>query len=314
MWGGGAVKTQAAVNDFLHSRRALDASDETITWYEPKLQRFARFCPKLPKDPRPIEAYLGGLKPAEPGKQYSLSTKRNHFNALRALFRFISERRDSRNPMAKMRAPGRDSNDEPMATLEADEMMKLLFSSSSQRDSGILTLLEDSGIRSGELAGLRKQDIEAETITIRGKTGKRQVAISEETRRLLLSLVAQDSKDEYVFHGHKGPLTRHGIYRIVHAHMKRAGIQGPKLGPHRIRHAFGKNYLVNGGDLRSLQLLMGHKRITTTQKYTTLLAKDIIEKHHQFTPLRSAHAAAQQSFLDGQAVKEAEAILERSSE
>ncbi|MBA7468793.1 Tyrosine recombinase XerC [subsurface metagenome] len=309
------MKTEQAINDFLLSRLALNVSQATITWYQAKLQRFARFCSKLPKDPRPIEAFLAGIKPAEPRRQYSLSTKRNYFNALRALFKFINDRHDRRNPMSKMRAPGH-SGDELMATLEADETMMLLFSSSSHRDRAILTLLVDSGIRSGELAGLRKQDIGAETITICGKTGKRQVAISEETRRLLRSLVAEEnSQDDYVFHGHKGPLTRHGVYRIVHEYMKRAGIQGPKLGPHRIRHGFGKNYLVNGGDLRSLQLLMGHKRITTTEKYTALLPKDIIKKHHQFTPLLSARAAAQESFFDKTLImKEVEEIMAKSEE
>jgi len=308
------VKTKAAVNDFLHSRQALNLSQESINWYQAKLQRFARFCPKLPKDPRPIEAFLASLKPSEATKQYSLSTKQNQFNALRALFRFISERHGSRNPMAKMHPPRGDSDEEPMATLEADELMSLLYSATTLRDKVILTLLVDTGMRSGELAGLHKQDIEAEMVTVRGKSGKRQIPISDETRRLLLSLIiAEDSKDEYVFHGHKGPLTRNGVYRIVHGHMKSASIKGPKLGPHRIRHGFGKNYLVNGGDLRSLQVLMGHKRITTTQKYTTFISKDIIEKHHKYSPL--GRLTPQLSFLDAdkdRAIKEAEEILERN--
>ncbi len=314
------MKTEAAVNDFLHSCLARNLSQETINWYQAKLQRFARFCPKLPKDPRPIEAFMAGLKPSQATKQYSLATKQyslatkqNQFNALRALFRFLSERHEIRNPMAKMRPPGHDSNEEPMATLEADELMMLLYSATTLREKAILSLLVDTGMRSGELAGLRKQDIGAEIVTVRGKSGKRQIPISDDAKRLLLLLMADDSKDDYVFHGHKGRLTRHGVYRIVHAHMKRAGIQGPKLGPHRIRHGFGKGYLVNGGDLRSLQVLMGHKRISTTQKYTSLALKDIIDKHHRFTPLRSAHAAAQQSFPDtGLAIKEAETIIKEA--
>ena len=309
------MKTQAAVNDFLHSRLALSLSQETIIWYQAKLQRFAWFCPKLPKDPRPIEAFLASLKPSEATRQYSLSTKRNQFNALRALFRFISERHGTRNPMAKMHPPGRDSDEEPMATLDAEELMSLLYSATSLRDKAILTLLVDTGMRSGELAGLRKQDIEAEMVTVRGKSGKRQIPISEDARRLLLSLIiAEDSKDEYVFHGHKGPLTRNGVYRIVHGHMKSAGIKEPKLGPNRIRHGFGKGYLVNGGDLRSLQVLMGHKRITTTQKYTTFISKDIIEKHHKYSPL--GRLTPQLSFLGADKdwiLREAATILERKS-
>ncbi|GAH80217.1 unnamed protein product, partial [marine sediment metagenome] len=65
-----------------------------------------------------------------------------------------------------------------------------------------------------------------------------------------------------------------------------------------------------GGDLRSLQEIMGHAHIGTTQKYTSLNLSDVVAKHHQFTPLRAAHAAAQESFFDkGQAIKEVEEIL-----
>jgi hypothetical protein len=92
--------------------------------------------------------------------------------------------------------------------------------------------------------------------------------------------------------------------------MEKAGIRGPKLGPHRIRHAFGKNFLVEGGDLRSLQEIMGHTDIKTTQKYATLNLTDIIKKHRKFSPLRAAHAAAQQGFFEKDSIlEEAERIL-----
>lgn len=304
------MRTQAAINEFLNSRKSKpDLSEFTITWYQAKLQRFAQVCPKLSKKPEPIEAFLSTIKS-------SPATNLNYFNALRAFFRFISERHNVRNPMAKMHAPSikKGKSKKNRATLEPDEEMRLLESvpEANLRDRVILTLFIDSGIRSSELAGLRPQDIWLETVYVRGKSGEREAPISEETRRLLLALIATNGKSEYVFNGHKGPLTRNGIYRTVSAYMRKAGINGPKLGPHRIRHAFGKGFLVNGGDLRSLQLIMGHERITTTQEYANLAITDIIAKHHQFTPLHSTHAAAQQRFRDmdkDQAVKEAEAIL-----
>lgn len=193
-------------------------------------------------------------------------------------------------------------------------MMQLLLasSSSSLRDNALLTLLIDTGMRTSEAAGLRKQDIKTDTVTVRGKTGEREIPISEETRRLLLALITD--KAEYIFNGHKGPLGRHGIYRIVHACMEKAGIYGPKLGGHRLRHAFGKGYLVSGGDLRSLQQIMGHANITTTEKYAALTLDDTIKKHHQFSPLRLTHAAAQESFFSKpEVLREAEEILKGSS-
>jgi len=132
-----------------------------------------------------------------------------------------------------------------MATLEASELMRLLHSAQNLRDRAVLTLIMDNGMRAGEVCSLLKHNIKQETVVVCGKTGWREVPISEETRRLLLQVAAK-SPDERVFHGHKGPITRFGIYHIVREHMEKAGIRGPKLGPHRIRHAFGKNFLVAG--------------------------------------------------------------------
>lgn len=300
------MKTQTAIDEFIHSCIAANLSPVTIAWYTAKLGKFANSYPKLPKKPGKIVDFLAGIQ-GEP------ETKQAYYRVLRVFYRFFRKRHKFPNPI--------DLIDQPrcpkkvMASLEADQTMRLLNSASNLRDKTILTLLVDTGMRSGEVAGVRKQDIQAETVMVRGKTGEREIPISDETRRLLLALIASNgSKDNHVFQGHKGPLTRHGVYRIVFAHMKKAGIQGPKLGGHRIRHAFGKGYLVNGGDLRSLQEIMGHANITTTEKYTALAKRDVIEKHHKFSPLRAAHAAAQESFLDKDlAIKAAEEILERST-
>jgi site-specific recombinase XerD len=144
-----------------------------------------------------------------------------------------------------------------------------------------------------------------------GKTGEREIPISDETRRLLLALASGNGKDDFVFHSQRGTLTPSGMYQIVQKHMLKAGIAGPKLGPHRCRHAFGKNYIKNGGDTRSLQEIMGHTNISTTEIYVELSKDEIVAKHHLYTPLRSVHAAAQYNLLDKACVlKEAEKILE----
>lgn len=296
------MRTQAAIDEFLHSCIAANLSPVTIAWYTTKLGYFANSCPKVPKKPGEIVEFLAGIQ-GEP------ETKHAYYRALKVFYRFFRRRYNFPNPIELIDPPRCPRK--VMATLEADQTMRLLNSASNLRDRTILTLLVDTGMRSAEEAGLLKQDIKAETVIVRGKTGEREIPISDETRRLLLSLIASNSsEDDHVFQGHKGPLTRHGVYRIVSAHMIKAGIQGPKLGGHRIRHAFGKGYLVNGGDLRSLQEIMGHANITTTEKYTALAMHDVIEKHHKFSPLQAAHAAAQESFFDGgQAMKEAEEIL-----
>jgi integrase/recombinase XerD len=167
----------------------------------------------------------------------------------------------------------------------------------------------DNGVRADEVCSLLKHNIKTETIIVHGKVGWREVPISDETRRLLLQVAAL-SPDDYVFHGNKGPITRHLVYAIVRRALERAGIKAPKLGPHRIRHSFAKNFLIQGGDLRSLQEIMGHADIKTTEKYATLNMTDIIKKHQQFSPLKAAQAGVQGSLFDtGAALREAEAIL-----
>ncbi len=297
------MRTELALREFINSRISLNRSPRTIEWYEDRLIPFAISCPTFPRRPEPIEQFQATV-------QGSPETKRGTFNALRAFFRFICKRHRVPNPIDVIDPPPRSKT--LMATLDAQELMRLHHSAQDPRNRGIITLIMDNGVRAGEVCSLLKQNIKEETIIVYGKTGWREVPISDETKRLLLQ-VAATSPDGHVFHGHKGPLTRFGIYRIVREHMEKAGIEGPKLGPHRIRHAYGKNYLVEGGDLRSLQEIMGHTDIKTTQKYAALNRTDIIKKHHQFSPLRAAHAAAQESFFDEAikeaALKEAEEIL-----
>jgi integrase/recombinase XerD len=296
------VRTDQALREFINSRISSNLSPRTIEWYEHRLRSFVKFCPSLPRRPEPIENFLSGV-------QGSPETKRDTFNALRTFFKFISQRHRIPNPMEAVCPPRRPKT--RMATLEGFELVMLLDQAEDLRDRAILTLLVDNGMRAGEVCSLLKHNIKKETVLVCGKTGWREVPISEETRDLLLQVAAQ-SPDERVFHDdHKKPISRFTIYRIVREHMEKAGIKGPKLGPHRLRHAFGKNFLVEGGDLRSLQEIMGHTDVKTTQKYATLNLTDIIKKHQKFSPLRAAHAAAQESLFPAEALKEAEEILRR---
>jgi len=294
--------TELAVREFIASRIAANLSPATISWYEDRLLPFARSCLALPRRPEPIEEFLGTI-------QGSPETRWDYYRALKTFFKFMSSRHRLPNPMDAIKPPRRPKT--LMATLEASELMRLLQSAEEPRDRAILTLIMDNGVRAGEVCSLLKHNIKQESVVVHGKTGWREVPISDETRWLLLRVAAK-SPDEHVFYGHKGPITRHLIYAIVRRHMEKADIKGPKLGPHRIRHAFGKNYLVEGGDLRSLQEIMGHADVKTTEKYATLNLTDIIKKHRKFSPLRAAHAAAQESLFDKDSIlKEAELILTR---
>jgi len=300
------VRTQQAIEKFLSNRQARNLKPSSIQHYQNLLTKFAQFYPELPTDPEPIEAFLTSLNIAP-------ETRLTYYAIIKAFYHFLFQRRYvSSDPMTQISRPRCTSK--VMPTLEPEQTMRLLNAAHSLRDRALLTLFVDTGIRASEAASLRQQDIKVDCIKLTGKTGERQVPMSDETSRLLSALITANIKSDYVFISHKGhPLDGRGIYCIVHKLMKEAGIQGPKLGPHRIRHAFGKGYIVSGGDIRSLQQIMGHAKITTTEKYAALNLKDITAKHHKFTPLRAAHAAAQEVLFKDEAIKEAEAIINNNA-
>ena len=298
------MRTEQAIREFLASRTAQNLSKETIAWYKGRLYPFERACPMLPRRPEPIEMFFSTMT-------WSHETQWDVYRALKTFYKFLAARRHVPNPMLEIKAPRRPKI--VMPTLEANEIIKLLHTADNLQDRAILTLMIDTGVRSGEVCSLLKHNIRQETIIVQGKIGWREVPISEETRELLLQ-VAATSPIDYVFHNSTGQIGRHSMYDLVRGYMKKAGIKGPKLGPHRLRHAFGKNFLVQGGDLRSLQEIMGHADIETTQKYASLNLNDIVKKHRQFSPLRAVHAAEMAELLNPvEAIKEAEAILLKGS-
>jgi integrase/recombinase XerD len=301
------MRTEEATNSFLGSCAARNLAPATISWYRQRLVRFSKCYPELPEDIEPIEIFLAGISG-------SAECKHAYFRSLRALYYFTEPRYHITNPI-------KGNNVEPvrhkkvMPTLEPDEAMRFLLTAGTLRDRALFTLLLDSGIRTTEAATLRQRDIRQDTVIINGKSGEHEVPISEETRRLLLALIALIGPGEYVFtNGRGGPLSRHTVYKLVREHMKTAGIYGPKLGAHRLRHTFGKTYLATGGDTRSLQRIMDHKNIQTTEKYANLNMGDIVKKHHQHTPLKLIHGAAQGMLFKNEAIEEAEAIMNESSE
>jgi len=165
-----------------------------------------------------------------------------------------------------------------------------------------VALALDSGVRASEFGRLRICDIGKDTIWLWGKGRRRlQVPISPETRHLLQLLidVAGHDPKSLLFPGHNGKLiSRFAVYRIVRQCLNRAGIAGPKRGPHLLRHSLATNFLANGGDLSTLQKIMRHRSITTTQKYIHLAMLTVVEQHSKYSPLRDAIRGAQGNFFN----------------
>ena len=134
-------------------------------------------------------------------------------------------------------------------------------------------------------------DVGQDTIRVWGKGNKQiSVPISPETRQLLQVLIDQDGSqgaDGPLFRGESGaPLERWGVYRLVRRCMDRAGIKGPKKGPHCLRHSLGRHHIASGGNAFTLQRILRHRDIETTQKYVNLQIDEVIKGHHEHSPLR----------------------------
>jgi len=164
----------------------------------------------------------------------------------------------------------------------------------SLRDKSILEVLFSTGLRVSELCSLpRDIDLSSDELSIRGKGGKvRVVFLSEHSKSTLKAYLAKrDDMDDSLFvkvggEKHKGdesfPLTRRSVERIVKHYATKAGIMSKKVTPHVIRHSFATDLLSNGADLRSVQALLGHANIATTQIYTHVTDTHLKNIHKQF--------------------------------
>jgi integrase/recombinase XerD len=290
------VKTSETIKRYLESCRARNLSAKTIAWYGWLLGKYCRTYKELPTDPAAVEKFLATV----PGGD---ETRHGYYRALRALYNWTcgTEKKPGRyklpSPMTKVLAPRRKKK--TRWYLSTTELGWLMATPLSPRDRTLVMVLIDTGIRIGEALNLAREDVQKDTLLVDGKTGPREVPVSPETREKLMELAAKG----FVFQGVKGRMTHSGAYRTVRLALRRAGIPAKKWGPHTLRHTFGRHYILAGGDLVSLQRILGHTNIKTTQIYAEMDLRDITLQHHRFTPLKLALDGAQAIFWGRAAVE-----------
>ncbi len=226
------------------------------------------------------------------------STQNYHLIALRAFLKFLA-RMDVRS-LSPEKIELSKQEQRQVEFLETDELDRLLAGPSSQqglvalRDRAILELLFSTGLRVSELAGLKSENVnlKRDEFTVRGKGGKLRV--------VYLSSTAKESLQEYLAHrrdaspylfishdraqkgrGQSGGLTPRSIQRLVEHYAVQAGIT-KHITPHTLRHTFATDLLMGGADIRSVQSMLGHASITTTQIYTHITNRQMKEVHHKF--------------------------------
>lgn len=231
------------------------------------------------------------------------NTQNYHLIALRAFLKFLRKRDvESLNPerIELAKVGGRD-----LDLISADELNRLMNGPKGDelpalRDRAIMELFFSTGLRVSELCNLNQDlDLSRDEFSVRGKGEKvRVVFLSESAKKAIAAyLKKRGDMSEALFvsygpayakasAGKKGQmdlprLTPRSVERMIKAYAVKAGITR-KVTPHVIRHSFATDLLQNGADLRSVQALLGHANIATTQVYTHVTDKHLREVHKAF--------------------------------
>lgn len=249
---------------------------------------------------RDLKAKLGTFK-ARSGKALSVRTKNYHLTVLRAFLRYLlqDEELDVYPPDRIQRFK---EEERQVKVLYAEELQRLLQSPNTttktgKRDSAILHLFFSTGLRLAELRMLNRKDLNFDTreISVRGKRGKIRVVFLSDVcvERLKEYLDCRldhlsplfirniDAAKDMMPPGEEFRLSRISIYNIVKKYALQAGIVSDPS-PHTLRHSFATDLLRNGADLRSVQELLGHKDLSTTQIYTHVTNPQLKSVHDKF--------------------------------
>ena len=229
------------------------------------------------------------------GETLSKKTQNYYLIALRAFLKYLARQEVKTLPAERIELA--KTNERSLDLITSYELNRLMQAPDgndikSLRDKAILELLFSTGLRVSELCSLsRDMDLRSDEISIRGKGGKvRVVFLSDDSKRNVKKyLDARKDMEDGLFvkvgseinSKKTGPLTRRSIERIVKHYAIKAGIS-KKVTPHVIRHCFATDLLSNGADLRSVQALLGHANIGTTQIYTHVTDKHLKDIHKRF--------------------------------
>jgi integrase/recombinase XerD len=231
------------------------------------------------------------------GRGLSARSVARHLISLRNFFRFLArEDRIQSDPTAEVDAPKLEQTlPRYLTTEEVDTLLRQpdISAPPGLRDKAMLELLYATGMRVSELVHLRWSDFDSGLGIVRclGKGNKeRLIPVGKSALRAVeaylvggRSAFCKNSPQPFLFLNWRGgPLSRVGFWKILAAYGRRAGISVP-LAPHLVRHSFATHLLERGADLRSIQLMLGHSDISTTQIYTHVLTqrlKQVYQTHH----------------------------------
>lgn len=296
----------ALVTDFLeYLELERNASQLTIRNYDHYLKRFLEFAKDIePKNidlvtVRRYRLFLSRWTSPLTGKPLKRVTQNYFMIALRAFLRYLA--RVDVVTLSPEKVELGDQEKSPLKVLDDSNLRQLIDAPDTSkkngiRDKAILETLFSTGLRVSELASLNRDTINLNRreFGIVGKGGKERVVFLSDSAALWIEKYLEARKDTFKplfirFQGKVDPtengasmrLTSRSIERIVEKYVKKLGL-AVKATPHTLRHGFATDLLINGADIRSVQEMLGHSNIATTQIYTHVTNKHLKDVHKAF--------------------------------
>lgn len=306
---------QLAVSDFLeYCELDRNLSAKTIRMYAYYLEFFGAWLVSETGNKKPevesihedtirqFRLYLSRQYRSQFQRELSRHTQNYFLVALRSLFRYLTRMR-KKVLSPEMIELGKQRDRE--INFLSEEHLSHLFDAvkgidePALRDRAILEVLFSTGLRVSELTALNRDTVNAKTreFGVIGKGGRARVVFLSDRAREALGAYLNARKDPYnpLFIRYSGPtpdpeltdeklrLSVRSIERMIDKYKKRASLHGKRVTPHMLRHSYATDLLKRGADIRSVQEMLGHKNIATTQIYThvtNLRLKEIHEKYH----------------------------------
>jgi len=294
------------------SLHAEGKSAKTVEWYIAILDTFYRYLEDSMVPPEldeltinTVRGYILYLqkKPRfqnhpflrETGEYLSPRTVQCHVRSLKAFFSWLHrEGFTDENRLQKLKLPKAPRT--VIEPLRSDEISRILgatskVTSAAIRDHAIVITLLDTGLRASELMNLKLEDahIEQRSLKVMGKGNKeRVVPIGTVAQKALLRYIyhsrPESNNVDYLFLTLDGyHLGINGLKLMLSRLAARSGVE--RLHAHLCRHTFAVNYLLNGGDVFSLQQILGHSSLDMVRNYLTLTSSDVKNQHHRFSPM-----------------------------
>jgi site-specific recombinase XerD len=274
-----------AVELFLAAKAAEGASPRTIEWYRMITVRLVRALGADRSvdglDPAELRAWLVELRTT-----LAPVSVAGYVRTLRVLGNWLAA--EGLAEASALRGLRRPRVPHKIIEPVADDLLRRLLSVCSVRDRAIVLLMLDTGLRVSEVAGIRLGDLRPDgTLKVRGKGSReRMVPVGSTARQAIVRYLGQRGQgkpDDALLLGRRGEISPRGLQHMLRRLKTRVGVTG-RLSPHSLRHTFARSYLVNGGDVFSLQRILGHTTLDMVKRYVALADEDLVTRHAVASP------------------------------